>query len=96
MDIIKVNSLSVAIKKLKENDWWIIALDVHTENNYLDVDYKNMNFALVLGAEGEGISKTILNMADFKVKLPTNFESLNVSCCCAVIVYETLRQINYT
>lgn len=96
VDIIKVNSLSVAIKKLKENDWWIIALDVHTENNYLDVDYKNMNFALVLGAEGEGISKTILNMADFKVKLPTNFESLNVSCCCAVIVYETLRQINYT
>lgn len=47
VDIIKVNSLSVAIKKLKENDWWIIALDVHTENNYLDVDYKNMNFALI-------------------------------------------------
>lgn len=96
VDIIKVNSLSVAIKKLKENDWWTIALDVHTDNNYLDVNYKDMNFALILGAEGEGITKTILNMADYKVKLPTNFESLNVSCCCAVIVYETLRQINYT
>lgn len=94
--IIKVNSLSGAIQKLKDNDWWIIALDVHTDNNYLDVDYKNMNFALVFGSEGDGITKTILNLSDYKVKLPTNFESLNVSCCCAVIVYETLRQINYT
>lgn len=94
--IIKVNSLTGAIQKLKKSDWWIIALDVHTDNNYLNVDYKNMNFALVFGSEGEGITKTILNLADYKVKLPTNFESLNVSCCCAVIVYETLRQINYT
>lgn len=94
--IIKVNSLNSAIQRLKENDWWIIALDVHTSNNYLEVDYRNMNFALVLGSEGDGITKTILNLADYKVKLPTNFESLNVSCCCAVIVYETLRQINYT
>lgn len=94
--IIKVNSLSSAIQKLKNSDWWIIALDVHNSNNYLDVDYKNMNFALVFGSEGDGITKTILNLADYKVKLPTNFESLNVSCCCAVIVYETLRQINYT
>ena len=94
--IIKVNSLSVAVQKLKENNWWIIALDVHANDNYLDVDYKNINFALVLGSEGGGITRTILNSADYKVKLPTNFESLNVSCCCAVMVYETLRQINYT
>ncbi len=94
--IIKVNSLNSAIQKLKENDWWIIALDVHTEDNYLNIDYKNMNFALVFGSEGDGITKTILNLSDYKVKLPTQFESLNVSCCCAVIVYETLRQINYT
>ena len=94
--IIKVNSLTSAIQKLKENDWWIIALDVHTNDNYLDVNYKDMSFALVFGSEGNGITKTILNLSDYKVKLPTNFESLNVSCCCAVIVYETLRQINYT
>ena len=94
--IIKVNSLSGAIQKLKDNNWWIMALDAHTDDNYLDVDYKNMNFALVFGSEGDGISRTVMKMADYKVKLPTNFESLNVSCCCAVIVYETLRQINYT
>ncbi len=96
VSIIKVNSLTSAIQKLKENDWWIIALDVNAENNYLDINYKSMNFALVLGNEGKGISKTVLNLSDYKVKLKSNFESLNVSCCCAVIVYETLRQIDYT
>ncbi|MCD8023946.1 MAG: 23S rRNA (guanosine(2251)-2'-O)-methyltransferase RlmB [Candidatus Gastranaerophilales bacterium] len=96
VSIIKVNSLNSAVQKLKDNNWWIIALTVHTENNYLDIDYKNMNFALVFGNEGAGITKTLINMADYKVKLPTNFESLNVSCCCAVMVYETMRQINYT
>jgi 23S rRNA (guanosine2251-2'-O)-methyltransferase len=53
-----------------------------------------MNFALVMGSEGSGISKTILNKADFTVKLESHFESLNVSAATAVIVYEAIRQIN--
>lgn len=95
VNIIKVNSLLDCIQKLKENSFWIIALDAHTKDNYLDVDYRGMDFALIFGSEGDGISKTLLNISDYKVCLPTNFESLNVSCCCAVIVYETLRQINH-
>ncbi|MCX4274318.1 MAG: 23S rRNA (guanosine(2251)-2'-O)-methyltransferase RlmB [Candidatus Gastranaerophilales bacterium] len=94
--IIKANSLSGAIDYLKNNDWWIIALDMNNSDNYFDVDYKNMNFALVLGAEGDGISKTLLNKADFKIKVPTHFESLNVSACAAVVIYETIRQTEYT
>lgn len=94
--VIKANSLSGAIDYLKNNDWWIIALDMNNSDNYFDVDYKNMNFALVLGAEGDGISKTLLNKADFKIKVPTHFESLNVSACAAVVIYETIRQTEYT
>ena len=55
-----------------------------------------MNFALVLGAEGDGISKTLLNKADFKIKVPSKFESLNVSACAAVVIYETIRQTEYS
>ena len=69
---------------------------MNNSDNYFDVDYKNMNFALVLGAEGDGISKTLLNKADFKIKVPTHFESLNVSACAAVVIYETIRQTEYT
>ncbi len=94
--VIKVNSIVSCIQKLKNNNWWIIATDAEGDNNYLDIDYKNMNFAIVLGSEGDGISKPVLKLADYKVNLPTQFESLNVSCACAVIVYETVRQISYT
>ena len=58
------------------------------------VSNTDMNFALVMGSEGKGISKTILNKADFTVKLESNFESLNVSTAAAVIIYEAKRQIN--
>ena len=53
-----------------------------------------MTFAIILGAEGEGVSKTLLNKADFKVKIPSVFESLNVSASAAVIIYESIRQIH--
>ena len=91
--VIKTNSLPTIADILKKNDWWIIAADGQSKDNYFDIDYKNMNFAVILGAEGEGVSKTLLNKADFKVKIPCAIESLNVSATCAVIVYESIRQI---
>lgn len=91
--IVKVNSLSGTIDTLKNKDWWIIATDAECKDNYFEIDYTDMNFAIIMGAEGSGITKTLMNKADFKIKLPTNFESLNVSATCAVIVYESIRQI---
>ena len=66
---------------------------MQAKDNYYDIDYTDMNFALVLGSEGKGISKTILNKADFTIKIESNFESLNVSNAAAVIIYEAIRQI---
>ena len=91
--VVKVNSLSGAIDVLKNKDWWIIATDAECRDNYFEIDYTDMNFAIIMGAEGSGITKTLMNKADFKIKLPTNFESLNVSNACAVVVYESIRQI---
>ncbi len=92
--IIKTNSLSGVIDILKKNDWWIIAADGQSKDNYFDISYRDMNFAIILGAEGEGVSKTLLNKSDFRVKIPCAIESLNVSATCAVIVYESIRQIH--
>jgi len=91
--IVKVNSLSSTLDDLKNNNWWIIATEVGAKDNYFNINYKDMDFAIILGAEGKGISKTLLNKADFKVNIPTKFESLNVSTACAVIVYEAVRQL---
>ena len=92
--IIKTTSLSASIDILKKHDFWVIATQMEAKENYYEIDYTDMNFAVVMGSEGSGISKTILNKADWLVKLESNFESLNVSATAAVILYEALRQIN--
>ena len=92
--IIKVNSLTNAVQKLKDSDWWIIATDASANDNYYDIKYNDMNFALIMGAEHAGVSKSLLKMSDFKVKIPmmNNFNSLNVSNAASVIIFESLRQ----
>ena len=53
-----------------------------------------MNFALIMGAEHSGISKSLLKLSDFRVKIPmlTNFNSLNVSNAAAIILFESVKQ----
>ncbi len=93
ISIIKTTSLSHSIDVLKKNDFWVIATQMQAKDNYFEIDYTDMNFALVMGSEGSGVSKTILNKADYSVKIISNFESLNVSAATAVITHEAMRQI---
>jgi 23S rRNA (guanosine2251-2'-O)-methyltransferase len=53
--------------------------------------------ALVLGSEGEGLRKNIINICDHLVKIPMigKINSLNVSVSAGVMLYEILRQRNY-
>lgn len=92
--IIKVNSPVSAVQKLKESDWWVVAADASAKDNYYDVDYKNMNFALIMGAEHAGVSKSLLKLSDLIVKIPMlkDFNSLNVSNALSAIIFETVRQ----
>lgn len=92
--IIKVNSLINAVQRLKENNWWIIATDASAKDNYYDVKYDDMNFAIIMGAEHAGVSKSLLKASDFTVKIPmqNNFNSLNVSNALSAVIFETLRQ----
>lgn len=90
--IFKVNSLNAAIDRLKNKNYWIIASSLNSKDNYFEINYCNMNYAIIMGSEANGISRTLEKAADFKVKIPTKFESLNVSNALAVIVYEALRQ----
>ncbi len=94
ISIIKVNSIVNAVQKLKESNYWVIASDHHADDNYYDIDYTDMNFALIMGAEHSGISKSLLKLSDFRVKIPmlTNFNSLNVSNAAAIILFESVKQ----
>ena len=94
ISVIKVNSIVNAVQKLKEKNYWVIAADHHAKDNYYGIDYTDMSFALIMGAEHAGISKSLLKLADFTVKIPmlTNFNSLNVSNATAIILFESVRQ----
>src|SRR5574344_389367 len=92
--IIRVNSLTSACQKLKNSNYWVIATDASAKDNYYSIDYTDMNFALIMGAEHAGVSKSLLNLSDFQVKIPMlkNFNSLNVSNALSIIIFEAVRQ----
>ena len=94
IDIINVSSLSGAIELLKKNNYWVIATDAKSTDNYYEVDYTNSNIVIVMGSEKTGISKTILKQADFTVKIPmfADFDSLNVANAASIIIYEAIKQ----
>lgn len=96
--IIKVNSLVSAVQKLKNSDWWVIATDASAKDNYYNINYSDMNFALIMGAEHAGVSKSLIKEADFLVKIPMlkDFNSLNVSNALSAIIFETVRQKEVT
>ena len=95
IDLIMVNSLSSTIDKLKDNDFWIIATDINAKDNYYDIDYCNMNFAIIMGSEKDGVSTTILKKSDYKIKIPMlrKFDSLNVANAASIVIYEAVKQI---
>ena len=92
--IIKVNSPVNALQRMQETNWWVIAAEADAKDNYYDVNYTDMNFVLVMGAEHAGVSKSIIKLSDFKIKIPMlrQFNSLNVSTALSAIIFETVRQ----
>ncbi len=94
--IIKVNSPVSALQRLQEKNWWVIAAEADAKDNYYDINYTDMNFVLVMGAEHAGVSKSIIKLSDFQIKIPmmNDFNSLNVSNALSIIIFEAVRQKN--
>ncbi len=93
MAVAKVTNITDAIKKLKDNGLWIYAAEVGGDN-YSSVEYGNGAVGLVLGSEGYGISRLVLENCDFKVSIQNygHVNSLNVSCAAAVVMAEIAGQ----
>lgn len=91
--IMTVTNLTQTIKKLKQNNFWIIGAESSGDKYYFDIDY-NMNCAIISGGENQGISNLVKNNCDFIVKIPMlgNINSLNVANATSIIVYEFVRQ----
>lgn len=90
--VVKVTNLGQCVDKLKERGVWIAAVDMDGET-YSDADLKGP-LALVIGGEGQGVSQTVRNKADYIVSIPMKgkVNSLNASNAAAILLYEVDRQ----
>ena len=91
-DVAKVTNISDTIEKLKKEGLWIAAADMDGQPMY-EVDLKGA-LGIVIGSEGEGISRLVKEKCDFIVSIPMRGEinSLNASVAAGVVMYEALRQ----
>ncbi len=91
--VCKVRFLEDTIKYLKTNGVQIVATSLKT-NTYLQAADLSGPTAIVMGAEGKGVSPKFLKMADEVVKIPIQgtFDSYNVSVATGMMLYEAMRQ----
>lgn len=92
MKIVEVSSLASAIDKLKNNGFWVYGTDMDGEV-YTDVEYDSKT-VLVIGSEGNGISKLVSDKCDFIISIPMTgkINSLNASVAAGITIYEVVRQ----
>lgn len=94
LPVCKVTNIVNTIKTLKENGLWIAAVDMDGQIFY----QQNLGgpLGLVVGSEGEGISRLVKQNCDFTVSMPMsgNVTSLNASVAGGILLYEVYRQRN--
>lgn len=84
-----VRDISSAIDDLKQKDYKIYGTKVDNGKNLKDIDSTN-KYAVIMGNEGSGVNKDILDKCDEYIYIPMNekCESLNVGVATSIILYE--------
>ena len=83
-----VNNLNTAIKELKDNGFWIVASALSDKAiRYQDLKY-DFKTVLIIGSEGKGVSRLVLENSDFVVKIPMfgKVNSLNASVAAGILL----------
>ncbi|WP_235986069.1 23S rRNA (guanosine(2251)-2'-O)-methyltransferase RlmB [Clostridium vitabionis] len=90
--VAKVTNLGAAIDELKKEGIWFVCADMGGEVMYR----QNLTgpIGLVIGNEGEGVSRLIREKCDFTASIPMHgdIDSLNASVACGVMAFEIVRQ----
>jgi len=90
--ICQVTNLSNTIKYLKKQGFWIYSADMDGDN------YNEITFApkscLIIGNEGNGISRIIRESSDYIVSIPMygKVNSLNASVAAGILIYEMVKK----
>lgn len=90
--VAKVTNLKKTMEELKEKGLWFVCADMDGEQMY------ELNLTgpigLVVGSEGEGVSRLVRETCDFAAAIPMkgDIDSLNASVAAGVLAYEIVRQ----
>ena len=90
--VAKVTNLSKTIDELKKQGIWFVCADMGGESMY------RLNLTgpigLVIGNEGEGVSRLVKEKCDFVAAIPMKggIDSLNASVAAGILAYEVVRQ----
>lgn len=90
--VAKVTNLGMTIDQLKKEGLWFVCADMGGTRMY-DLDLKGP-IGLVIGNEGEGVSRLVREKCDFIASIPMkgDIDSLNASVAAGVLAYEIVRQ----
>ena len=90
--VAKVTNLGAAMDELKKEGLWFVCADMKGEVRYR----QNLTgpIGLVIGNEGEGVSRLVREKCDFTASIPMkgDIDSLNASVAAGVLAYEIVRQ----
>lgn len=90
--VARVTNLVSTMESLKKEGLWFVCADMGGTSMY-DLDLKG-SIGLVIGSEGEGVSRLVRETCDFIAAIPMKGEidSLNASVAAGILAYEIVRQ----
>ena len=90
--VAKVTNIANTIEELKKEGMWFVCADMDGEVMY-NLDLKGP-IGLVIGNEGEGVSRLVKEKCDFIAQIPMkgDIDSLNASVAMGILSYEIVRQ----
>ena len=93
LPVARVANLTSVLKDLKKQGVWIFGTAAGASTNLYDADLKGAA-AIVIGSEGDGMTRLAAENCDFLVSIPMkgDLNSLNASASAAILLYEAVRQ----
>jgi 23S rRNA (guanosine2251-2'-O)-methyltransferase len=91
--VARVSNISSVIAELKKKGIWVFGASSDGDTMLWQTDF-SIPTALVIGSEGSGISRLVMENCDFNISIPMfgKISSLNASVSAAILMYEALRQ----
>jgi len=91
--VARVTNINRTIEDLQEAGLWIVCGDGEADGTSLYNSDLSGPIALVIGAEGTGVSRLVRENTDFTVRIPMlgRISSLNASVAAGIMIYEVVR-----